>query len=91
MGIGGQQSNRIDHVSYQQFTTNSFLQLSAFTSSVQQWPFFAHLGTKVLVSSGWKWNGPAKHTTEVEDLKSGKIFSISPLGGRNGGAIGDQN
>ena len=41
----------------------------------------------MLVSSGW--NGSAKlDSTEVVDLKSGKIFSMAPLGTRTWGATG---
>ena len=41
----------------------------------------------MLVSSGW--NGSAKlDSTEVVDLKSGKIFSMAPLGRRTEGATG---
>ena len=47
---------------------------------------FSHLGPKVLVSSGY--NGSPMNSTEVVDLKSGKIFSMAPLGRRPGGATG---
>ncbi len=41
----------------------------------------------MLVSSGW--NGSALlDSTEVVDLKSGKIFSMAPLGRRTSGATG---
>ena len=41
----------------------------------------------MLVSSGW--NGSAElDSTEVVDLKSGKIFSMAPLGRRTDGATG---
>ena len=41
----------------------------------------------MLVSSGW--NGSAElDSTEVVDLKSGKIFSMAPLGRRTSGATG---
>ena len=49
---------------------------------------FAHLGTKVLVSSGSITVSTDLDSTEVVDLKSGKIFSMAPLGTRTEGATG---
>ena len=68
----------------QEVSTFSAL-LSVIICFVQQW-IFAHLGTKVLVSSGF--NGSLLDSTEVVDLKSGKIFSMAPLGRRTDGATG---
>ena len=42
----------------------------------------------MLVSSGYLRNGSFVDSTEVVDLKSGKIFSMAPLGRRTDGATG---
>merc|ERR1711997_922314 len=65
---------------------SSLFLLCTIICFVQQW-ILDHLGTKVMVSSGW--NGSARlDSTEVVDLKSGKIFSMAPLGRRTSSATG---